>query len=207
MNRKERRKAAKLARKNTKNVSFLEPKQQDSVVSITPNGSTTYDSMEDYQTMVQNSLKQGAEYLVEQSSPANVDFSLFSEPALKTKQITEGGVNFNVNLFTDSDALGPLSRNENEDFVAMFQIFNKGGSMLIPFTRDQIADSGHNYRDETVIDADDILNRAVAALRLNSQNPVIHHIAMHIAYEETSAGSGKPYYDGIDQLAIYRVWD
>jgi len=207
MNRKARRAQAKLARKNTKNISFLQPKKQDSVVAITPNGSTTYNSMEDYQNMVQNSLKLGAEYLVEQSSPTNVDFSLFCKPALKTKQITEGGVNFRVNLFTDADALAPLCRHENKDFVALFQIFNKGGSMLLPFTRDQIADSGHNWRDEIVIDADDILNRSVAALRLNSQNPVIHHIAMHIAYTETSEGSGKSYYDGIDQLKLYRVWD
>jgi hypothetical protein len=207
MNRKERRKAAKLAKKSNNNISFLTPKAQDKVVLISPNGSTTYDSMDDYKSMVQNSLKLGAKNIVERSSPVNIDFSLFSKPDITTKRITEGGVNFNVNLFTDSDALAPLSRMNNKDFVAMFQIFNKGGSMLLPFTRDQISDSGHNWRDETVIDPDDILNRAVAALRLNSQNPVIHHIAMHIAYEETSPGSGKPYYKGIDQLAIYRVWD
>ena len=79
--------------------------------------------------------------------------------------------------------------------------------MLLPMTQDVIDNAGHNYRNETVIAKNDTLNRAVAALRLNSNNPVIHHIAMHIAYEETGPDSGKPYYEGIDQLAIYRVWD
>ena len=167
----------------------------------------SYNSMEDFHNEVLDSLTRSAQELVKQSNPANVDFSLFCKPAICTKELTLGGIKFTANLFLDKQALAPISRHYGKEFVAMFQIFNKGGSMLLPMTQMTIDEAGHNYCDETVIPLDDTLNRAVAALRLNSNSPVIHHIAMHIAYTETAPDSGKPYYEGINQLAIYRVWD
>jgi hypothetical protein len=170
-------------------------------------GVQSFSSMDEYFNQVDDSLSRSAQNLCKMSSPSNVDFSLFATPAITTKQLTVGGVNFNVNLHLDPQALSGISKLYNKDFVAMFQIFSKAGSMLLPITRESIGDAGHDYRDQTVIAEDDILNRAVAALRLNSDSPVIHHIAMHIAYEETKPESGKPYYKGIDSSAIYRVWD
>ena len=179
----------------------------DSVAVISPMGMKTYNSYDDYRNEVLDSLSRDAQELLKRSSPGNVDFSLFAEPVIRTKELTIGGVKFNINLYLDSQALSPLSKMYNKDFVAMFQIFSKAGSMLLPLTRESISDAGHDYRDETVIPEDDILNRAVAALRINSNSPVIHNIAMHIAYEETKPDSGKSYYEGIDSLAIYNVWD
>jgi hypothetical protein len=173
----------------------------------TPVGVKTYDSMDDYRNEVLDGLKRSAENLVKQSSASNVDFSLFCKPAIRTKELTIGGIKFRTCLYLDKEALAPLNRHYGKEFVAMFQIFHKGGSMLLPMTQMTLDDAGHNHRDEMVIAKDDILNRAVAALRLNSNAPVIHHIAMHIAYEETAPDSGKTYYEGIDTLAIYRVWD
>ena len=177
------------------------------VAVMSPSGTKTYDSMDDYRNEVLDGLKRSAENLVKQSNPANFDFALICEPAIRTKELTIGGVKFTTTLFLDKRALQPISSHYGKEFVAMFQIWSKGGSMLLPMTADVINNAGHNYCDETVIAKEDILNRAVAALRLNSNAPVIQHIAMHIAYEETAPDSGKPYYEGIDQLAIYRVWD
>ena len=183
-------------------------KSKDTTVEInTPGGVKSFNSMDDYFNQVNDSLSRSAQELLKRSSPTNVDFSLFAEPAIRTKELTIGGVKFRVDLHLDQRALSGISKLYSKDFVAMFQIFSKAGSMLLPLTRESISDAGHNYRDETVIPEDDILNRAVAALRLNSNSPVIHHISMHIAYEETKPDSGKPYYEGIDMLAIYRVWD
>lgn len=182
-------------------------KNNDVMLLVTPSGTKTYDSMDDYRKEVLDGQNRGAQALLDASSPANFDFSLFDKPAIRTKELTISGRKFNVHLHTNKEVLAPLGQKYGKEFVAMFQIFNKAGSMLIPLTQQVIDNAGHNYRDETVIAKDDILNRAVAALRLNSNNPVIHDIAMHIAYEETKPDSGKPYYEGIDQLAIYRVWD
>lgn len=180
--------------------------KSDKMFVVTPSGTTTYDSLDDFQNEVIDGLKRSAQELIRQSSH-NVDFSLFCEPAIRTRELTIGGVKFTTALFLDPKALAPISRHYGTEFVAMFQIFHKGGSMLLPMTQMTIDDAGNNYRDEEVIAKTDILNRAVAALRLNSNAPVIHHIAMHIAYEETAPDSGRPLYEGIDQLAIYRVWD
>jgi hypothetical protein len=179
----------------------------DNFAVISPVGVKAYNSFDDYRDEVLDSLSRDTKELLKRSSPTNVDFSLFAEPAIRTKELTIGGVKFRVDLHLDQRALSGISKLYSKDFVAMFQIFSKAGSMLLPLTRESISDAGHNYRNETVIPEDDILNRAVAALRLNSNSPVIHHISMHIAYEETKPDSGKPYYEGIDMLAIYRVWD
>ena len=183
-------------------------KSKDTTVEIhTPGGVKSFNSMDDYFNQVNDSLSRSAQELLKRSSPSNVDFSLFATPDITTKELTIGGVKFKVNLHLDSRALSGISKLYNKDFVALFQIFSKAGSMILPMTRQTISEAGHNYCDETVIPEDDILNRAVAALRLNSNSPLIHHIAMHIAYQETTPDSGKPYYKGINSLAIYRVWD
>ena len=182
-------------------------KNNDVMLLVTPSGTKTYDSMDDYRKEVLDGQNRGAQALLDASSPANMDFSIVDKPAIRTKELTISGRKFNVHLHTNKKKLDLIGKKYGKEFVAMFQIFNKAGSMLIPLTQQVIDNAGHNYRDETVIAKDDILNRAVAALRLNSNNPVIHDIAMHIAYEETKPDSGKPYYEGIDQLAIYRVWD
>jgi hypothetical protein len=182
-------------------------KNNDVMMLVTPSGTKTYDSFDDYRKEVLDGLALSAENLISKSSPVNVDFSLFDKPAIRTKELTIGGRKFNVHLHIGKEALSPLSRLYKKEFVAMFQIFNKAGSMILPMSQETIDLAGHDYRGDTVIDKDDILNRAVAALRLNSNSPAIHNIAMHIAYEETSPDSGKSYYTGINQLAIYNVWD
>ena len=182
-------------------------KQENKVCVMQQDGSSIITDMDDFQQQVRDSLARSAQELVNQSSPANFDFSLICESAIRTKELTLGGIKFTTCLFLDKRALGPISRHYGKDFVAMFQIWHKGGSMLLPMTQMTIDDAGNNYCDEQVIAKTDTLNRAVAALRLNSNSPVIHHIAMHIAYTETKPNSGKPLYPGIDQLAIYRVWD
>ena len=181
-------------------------KKNDTMMLVTPTGTTNV-SFGDYVKQVQDSMARAAQAVLDASSPMNVDFSLFDNPAIRTKELTIGGKKFNVHLHIDKEALAPMGEIYGKEFVAMFQIFNKAGSMLLPLTQQTIDDAGHDWRNETVIAKNDILNRAVAALRLNSNNPAIHDIATHIAYEETKPDSGKPYYEGIDQLAIYRVWD
>lgn len=188
------------ARKQTTN-------KNDTMMLITPAGTKSYNSFDDYRKEVLDGLAQSAQNVIDNSSPANVDFSLFDKPVIQTKELTIGGRKFNVHLHIGKEVLSPLSRLYNKDFVAMFQIFNKAGSMILPMSQETIDNAGHDYRNETVIAKDDILNRAVAALRLNSNSPTIHNIAMHIAYEETAPDSGKSYYKGIDTLAIYNVWD
>jgi hypothetical protein len=182
-------------------------KNNDVMTLITPSGTKTYDSMDDYRKEVLDGRNRAAQALLDASSPANMDFSIVDEPAIRTKELTYGGRKFNVHLHTNKKKLDLIGKKYGKEFVAMFQIFNKAGSMLLPMSQETIDNAGHDYRGDTVIAKDNILNRAVAALRLNSNNPVIHDIAMHIAYEETKPDSGKSYYEGIDQLAIYRVWD
>lgn len=140
-------------------------------------------------------------------SPSNVDFSIFSDPALVTKQLTIGGRKMTVHLHTDAEKLKPMADRYNQTFKALFQIFTKKGSALFPITAEQIADAGHDYKNDEVLAPDDVLNRAVAALRLNYQSMTLHSIAKHIAYEETSPDSGKEYYEGIKGSKLYQVWD
>lgn len=182
-------------------------KANDQVCVMHADGSSSFQSFDDLRKQVQDADARGAQAIVEMSSPTNIDFTLIADPVIRTKKITVGGVNFNVNLFTDAAALAPFARKYDKEFLAMFQVWNKGGSMLLPLTRESIADAGNDWRGEAVIRPDDVLNRAIAALRLNSNNPAIHQIAMHIAYTETRPDSGKALYDGVDTLAIYRVWD
>ena len=162
--------------------------KKDSISLISEMGVKTYDSLDEYRKEVLNGLQKSAQNILENSNPANIDFSLFDKPILRTKELTIGGVKFRVHLHTTKEALAPLGRLYNKEFVSMFQIFNKAGSMLLPMTQATLDDAGHNFRNERIIDKNDILNRSVAALRLNSNSPVIHNIASHIAYEETCPG-------------------
>jgi len=178
-----------------------------SVELYSNNGSITmYKSGEDMFNDIRDQKKSSAQDLLERCG-MNVDFSLYGKPALVTKQLTIGGVNVNVHLHTDDDACLILSKKYNKTFLAMFQVFTKTGNVLIPITKEQIDDAGHNWCDEEVFAKDDILNRSVAALRIYNNDQYIHDIATHIAYEETSPDSGKDYYAGIDGAKLHRVWD
>ena len=156
---------------------------------------------------VRETAAQDAQILLDKyCSPANVDFSIFSNPSLVTKQLTIGGRKMTVHIHTDAEKLKPMGDRYNKNFKALFQIFTKKGSALFPITAEEIADAGHDYKNEEVLAPDDVLNRAVAALRLNHQSPTLHSIATHIAYEEY-AGNGKQYYEGILGGKLHQVWD
>jgi hypothetical protein len=160
-----------------------------------------------FQKQIKDDLTRAAEALVNASSPSNVDMSLIAEPVLRTRQLTLGGTKISVCLYTDARIMDIINRKCGDEFLAAFQIWSRGGSMLLPFSREIIEDAGRNHEGKTVIAPDNIISRAVAALRLNSGNAVIHHLAMHMAYEETKPDSGQSLYSGIDSLGIYRVWD
>ena len=197
-------------------------KARATITTTTPNGATktvqsfgnggtltSYSGAGSDQAMyddIRSQVEQGAQELLDTCS-INFDFSLASKPVLITKKFNLVGTDVTVHLHTDKEFLKPVGDKYNAEFAALFQVFTKKGSRLVPITQQQLDDAGHDYTGETVIDKDDVLNRAVAALRLNATSQWMHNVAMHIAYEETAPDSGKEYYEGIDTYKIYRVWD
>ena len=177
-------------------------------VAVYSNGGSIsmYKSGEDMFNAIRDQKKSSAQDLLERCG-MNFDFSLCGKPALVTKQLTIGGVNVNVHLHTDANMLSSLGEKYNTTFLALFQVFTKTGNVLLPISKEQIDDAGHDWRGEEVFAKDDILNRSVAALRLYNNDQYVHDIATHIAYEETSPDSGKDYYAGIDGAKLHRVWD
>jgi hypothetical protein len=112
-----------------------------------------------------------------------------------------------------TDTLAHFNDAKSGKFVSLVQIFicephfKTQKSVILTFTGETLAQAGHNWRGEIVIDEQDILNRTVAALRLCSPESVLHIIATHIAYETVSRKSKKAYYKGIDGTALHSVWD
>ena len=166
-----------------------------------------FNSNEDMVNHILDEAKVHAQILLDTCSPSNVDISLFQKPALRTKELTRGGIKLHADIHIGGDTVKAIGNKYGKNLVSIVQIFTKAGSMLVCVTQDMIDDAGHNWNNETVIAKDDILNRTVAALRLNSGSSIIHSIATHIAYEETSPDAGDQYYEGIDSYALYRVWD
>ena len=157
-------------------------------------------SEDDFRKRILESNKLGVQELLDRSSPNNVDFSTLDTPALKSKVMTIHKTKFNVNLHTDPALLYTLSKYYNQEFQAFFQLFHKKESVLLFMTREMINDSGHAWDDQEVIDRNDIINRAIAALRIHCNNPVLQCIAMELAY-------GNFKYPGVDAGKLHYVWD
>ena len=166
---------------------------------------TAFNSMEDFFAAQEKEAAASAQNILNECRVANVDFSVIDEPVLKTKRLNYGGVQFKAHIHTNEDALRGVSQYHQEHFVSLVQVFTKAGSIISVFTKEQIANSGHNWANETQISHDDILNRTVAAVGLTAHEQGILQIAKHIAFETDS--NGKQYYDGIDGRALHRVWD
>jgi len=177
------------------------------VEAWTPNGVISYDSMNDYFDAKQNADKQAMAHLLDACDQANIDMSMIDSPTLTTKQLTFGGSRVTAALHINNNAVKAISDHSGDKLVALWQLFTKKGSLMMGVKQDQLDDAGHNWNNETVISKDDVLNRTIAALRLNASSSVIGYIASHIAYETTKPESQTPYYEGVDSDALYRVWD
>ena len=166
-----------------------------------------FNSDKDMVNHIRDEAKVSAQTLLDTCNPSNVDISLFQKPALRTKELTRGGIKLYADIHIGGDMVKAIGNKHGHNFASIVQIFTKAGSMLVCCTQDMIDDAGHNWNNETILAQDDILNRTVAALRLNSGSSIIQNIATHIAYEETSPDAGDQYYKGIDAYALYRIWD
>lgn len=172
-------------------------KKSEEVCVVSPTGTTVFSSMEDYQNMVRDSLAQGANLLVSQMNPANVDLTLLDKATFQAKPYKVGGKEFNVDIHVSNKAVDTLSKHTGRDLGAVIQIWNGSKSALLLLSKDMLEDARYDWRKDARIKADDVLSQSVASLRLNSQNPAVHHIAMFLAYEHKEMDSG----------AIYGVWD
>ena len=151
--------------------------------------------------------------LLSQASASLPDFSIFYHPALETKEIDIEGVKVTAHVHIDKYALKYFNSYRSKKHVSLVQIFmrelNIGvqKSVFLAYPEATLSQAGRNWRGETTINDQDLLNRTVAALRLSNSEAVLHQIASHIAYETISDGSNEPYYKGIDSKALYKVWD
>ena len=171
--------------------------RNEQVAVLSPSGVQTFDSMDSYFEQVQDSLTRGANAFVAQMNGANVDLTLLDKPTFQSKAYTVGGKKFEIIIHTNNRAVDAIAKHSGRDLGAVIQIWNGSNSALLPMTKDALADARINWNNEARIKAEDTLSQCVAALRLNSNNPAIHHIAMFLAYEH------KEFDDG----GIHAVWD
>ena len=177
----------------------------DKMAVITPNGVETFDSMDDYEKQVRDSLKSGAEALVKQMTIANVDLTLVDSPTFRPESYTVGGKKFNIDIHCNNRASKAIANYRKADIKSVIQLWNGSQSMIIPFDAETLADARLNWNNDLVIKEKDILSQTVAALRLMSNNPAAHHIAMFLAYGDiTKSDLGRK---EMDAAGIWRVWD
>jgi hypothetical protein len=171
--------------------------EKDNIVVITENGSETME-MSDYRQRVTDSLSAGATALVSQMNVANVDLTLLAPATFKSKKsYTVGGKKFDIDIHCLNTAVIAIGRQAKRELLSVIQIWNGSKSVLITWTKDKLDDARVNWRGENRIKADDILSQSVSALRLATDNPAVHHIAMFLAYE----------HDAIDSGGCHAVWD
>lgn len=179
-------------------------KLSDKMAVITPNGVEEFDSMDSLREQVQASLIQGAEAIIADMSPMNVDLTLLDEATFQPDDYIVGGKKFKIDIHCNNRASAAIARNTKRNILSVIQIWNGNQSLLAVFDAETLANARLDYRDELVIKENDILSQTVAALRLHSQNPAIHHIAMFLAYGDGEDENGRK---EMDALGIYRVWD
>lgn len=170
-------------------------------------------SFEDFVSEQKLIAKRSAQKLLSHCSASLGELSIIYEPALETKEIDIEGIKVTAHVHIDKYALEYYNAQRSDKLGSLVQIFmrelNIGvqKSVILAYPQETLSQAGCNWRGETMINDDDLLNRTVAALRLSNREPVLHLIATHIAYETVSVRSNKPYYKGIDATALHSVWD
>ena len=160
----------------------------------------TIQTFNSYDEMIQERqkvLKHSAKDFTSKMSGMNADFTIINEAAFTSKTTNLGGKKFRVCVFTDENVCGAMSHQTKRDIGAVVQIWSGAKSAILPLPKDCLEDARKNWRDEYRIAADDIVSQAISALRLNSQQPIIHNLAMFCAYDN----------DGVDDSGCHSVWD
>jgi hypothetical protein len=153
--------------------------------------------MDQFINSVQEQLKREAVQLISVMSPANIDLTLLDSATFSSKKHNQGGKQFEVQIHCKNKAVKAISNHMKKDLVSVVQVWNGYSSVMIVYTEDQINDACFNYRGERRIKEDDLLSATVAAMRLNAKSAVMHHLAMHCAYD----------YKQMDAGGIAGVWD
>lgn len=167
-------------------------------ITIVSSGSKTQTmNLDDYYQQVDDSLTRGANELVSHMNPTNVDLSLLDKPTFTSKQYTVGGKKFTIYIHTNNKAVDAIARHSGRDLGSVIQIWQGSQSLIMPMRKDVLENARLNYMSQNRIKAEDTLSQSVAALRLNSNNPAVHHIAMFLAYEHKD----------FDASGIHAVWD
>lgn len=150
-----------------------------------------------YYDSVRNELAKSANGLVEAMSPANVDFTLYGKPTFSSKTMTLGGKKFQVHIHTIPAVTEAMSKHTGKSVKAVVQIWNGSRSALFCQTDEHLDDARKDYTGGYAIPEDKIVEQSIAAIRLNTGAPILHHIAMFCAYEHKS----------VKGELIHRVWD
>lgn len=144
-----------------------------------------------------NSIKRGAESLVAAMSSANVDFKNLEAPAWVSKTTKIGGKKLRVEIFTGATVTGAMTAHQKRPIASMVQVWNGANSLLLGFGPEQLEDARYNWNGKARIKSNDVVSQTIAALRLNSNQAVIHQLAMWCAYENV----------GVDMNGCHAVWD
>ena len=143
------------------------------------------------------SLETAANALIQQMTGVNIDLTILDESTFQPKDYRVGGKQFGIDIHCNNRACKVLADHNKLNIRSVIQLWNGSKSMNLLFTSETLADARLNWRDENCIKEDDILSQTVSALRLASNNPVLHQIAIWLAFE----------YKEIDLRGIRSVWD
>lgn len=153
--------------------------------------------LDEFYNNVQTELKNSAKDFVAQMSPANVDFSLIGEPAFSSKNKTLGNKKFRVNIFTDQRVTDTMSNHTGKPVASVIQIWNGANSAIMLCSPYELEDARKNWNNEYRIAEDDLVSQTVSAMRLRSNERVIHNLCMWLAYD----------CEGVDAAGCHSVWD
>lgn len=169
-----------------------------SVMIMNSDGKTSVvDSIDAYYEGVRKNLKTNAQQLVASMNAANVDLTLLAPAQFVSKETNQGGKKFKVYIFTAPAVTQAISRKTGKTIKSVIQIWNGSRSVILPQPEEVLENARLNWREEKVIPADLLVEQTIAALRLNSDQPVIHHLAMFLAYEHKD----------VRGELCHRVWD
>jgi hypothetical protein len=168
---------------------------------------TSPTQLEDYFTQRQAMHNNVAKEFRSQTSN-NFDMTLIAPAVANLFNVEYEGMELGVDLHTDSKVLSSIK--SEKPMVALLQVWDEKTlkSIMIGFTQEMIDDAGHDYYNQQVLAQDDLLNRAIAAIRLvHDGHPLLTHVAMCLAYGAPKDDQEPTPLPGVKSSAIRRIWD